>query len=133
LLLGPGQLANAASVYKTVDPDGRVTYSSRPPPDEGKRVEQIRIHGSAPDLPAEPQESESARQQSRASAVAAAQRELFLTMAALEQAKIQSAEDWQEQTPGKRVLSAAYFKRVTAAAAEVESAQRALDQARAAP
>ena len=124
--------ADAGSIYKSVGPDGKVTYSASPPTDSGQRVEQIEIRqeGTVANPPA-PIETEPPPPQPSPKAIAAAQQALIRAKAALEQAKIQSAEDWQEQPGGERVLSAAYFRRIAQAETEVVSAERALQQARA--
>jgi hypothetical protein len=133
LALGLAPTAGAGSVYKAVDAEGRVTYSAKPPAADGQHVEQIKVPGGPDDALAEPDPGGQARQQARAKAISAAQQQVIRAKAALEQAKIQSPEDWQTQPGSGRVLSAAYFNRVTAAEGEVETAERALEEARKQP
>ncbi len=129
LPMGAAQPARAGAIYKIVDSEGRVTYSAKPPVADGQRVQQLKIHDGMEEPP-EPAQNDAVRQEARVKAVAAAQQAMIRAKAALEQAKIQSPEDWETKSEGRRVLSAAYFNRVSAAEAEVEMTERALEQAR---
>lgn len=134
LALALAQPADAGPVYKAVDAQGNVTYSARPPVGEGQHVEEIEIRGEhrGTIVPTLDEGRDGARQR-RGEAVSAAQQALIRAKAALEQAKIQDKGDWDTQSDGRRVLSAAYFSRVSAAEAQVQSAERALSQARRGP
>jgi hypothetical protein len=131
--LSPTKLAAAGPIYKIMDSDGRVSYSASPPPDSGQRVQEVKIRGAKDEAPPAAEESAAVRQAARTRAVAESQQRLIRAKATLEQAKIQSPDDWQVQQGGKRVLSAAYLSRVAAAESDVEAAERALDEARRGP
>ena len=136
----------AQAVYKSVDADGRVSYSSTPPPaGSARQVEELRIQPSpaAADTNAAdqrlraPQErrqdsgfEQAAATTRRRGAIATAQQELIRSKAELEQAKIQGDGDWQDLVGGGRGLSGSYFKRVADAEARVEAAEKALQRAR---
>jgi hypothetical protein len=130
-LASAGSHPLAEPVYKTVDAEGRVTYSSRPPAQGTPHVEKVKIHGE-PDSnePAPPVVDPAAARAARTQAIAAAQQRAIRAKAALEQAKIQDGSDWVSQPDSSRVLSAEYFKRVAAAERDVESTERDLAQAR---
>jgi hypothetical protein len=136
----------AEAVYKSVDSEGNVTYSGTPPPaGTAREVEELAIdpgpESGSPDagvsnlqaLEPSGQERANASAQARAQrqgAVSAAQQDLIRAKADLEQAKIPGDGDWQWLARGGRVLSAAYFERVAAAEARVETAEQALQAAR---
>jgi len=134
------------AVYKSIDAQGRVTYSSQPPPTgSAKQVEEVQIQPGPTSADADAavqrlraleqasqnRESEqAAAANERGSAIATAQNELIRAKAELEQAKIQADGDWQYLVRGGRVLSESYFQRVAEAEARVEAAEKSLERAR---
>lgn len=146
LLNGPDGHVQAQHVYKSVDADGRVTYSATPPSESGTaQVQELELQpGPNPqDQQAAHQRMRSnaaANQQSqdrreaerakRAAAVSAAQQALIRAQADLEQTKIPGDSDWQHLAKGGRVLSAGYYARLTAAEDRVAKAEEALQAAR---
>ncbi len=141
--------APADAIFKSVDAEGRVTYSSTPPAaGSAKRVEEMQIAPTPPSAggasPAQrartPDSGAEERQRLREAAakerserIAAAQQDLIRAKAELEQAKIQGDGDWQYLVRGGRVLSESYFQRITAAEARVQAAEKALQGARRGP
>jgi TolA-binding protein len=133
--------AMAQTVYKSVDAQGRVTYSSSPPPAAAdEMVEKVRI---APG-PTEQQQQEAARRVEkleeatrsaeqqrqeqtarRTQARSEAQRELRKAQIALEEARIKGDGDWQTLATGGRVLKQSYLDRVDNAERRVRQAQDA--------
>ncbi|MBS1201560.1 MAG: hypothetical protein H6R22_69 [Chromatiaceae bacterium] len=136
----------ADAVYKSVDAEGRVTYSSAPPPvGSARQVQELRIQpGPAaadtnaadqrlralPEGGQDPGIEQAAAATQRQGVIATAQQELIRAKAELEQAKIQGDGDWQDPVGGGRVLSESYFKGVADAEAGVEAAEKALQRAR---
>jgi hypothetical protein len=146
LLIGLGGVVQAQHVYKSVDAEGRVTYSATPPSERGtERVEELdlepgptpeeqqaahqRMRGNAA-ASQTVQDQREAERAKRSAAVSAAQQELIRARADLEQAKIPGDSDWQHLAKGGRVLSANYFARLTAAEDRVAKAEEALQAAR---
>jgi hypothetical protein len=136
---------SAEPIYRSIDANGNVTYSSSPPPDSGaERVEQVPIApgpSAAQQRSAEQRALEIERDSSSQAApaprargpvagVAQAEQDLARARANLEQARVQRDDDWQWLASGGRVLSERYFNRVSAAEAEVQAAEDALRQAR---
>jgi hypothetical protein len=56
-LILASSLSHAATVYRSIDNDGRVTYSDQPPLDKSTRVETLHYH----DSPVKPSAEDSAR------------------------------------------------------------------------
>lgn len=138
--------ATAQTVYKSVDAQGRVTYSSTPPPAEtGELVERVPIEPG----PTEQQQQEatqkakeleattnSALQQrqaqgdQRASTASVAEKELRKAQIALEEAQIKGDGDWQTLATGGRVLKQSYLDRVQSAEQRVREAENSVRNAR---
>jgi hypothetical protein len=139
--------AGAETVYKTIDAQGRVTYSSTPPATPGarERVEEVPIvpgptederrqaeqrlketEAAAARLAAEAERAQNATSQDTAEAEKALQQ----ARVNLEQAKTKNLDDWQYLATGGRVLNQSYFDRVTAAEQQVRQAEEALQRAR---
>jgi hypothetical protein len=143
--VAPG-CAWAEAVYKSVDADGKITYSSTPPPaGSAREVEELQIlpgpTSAEEDAAArreralegveQKRENErAATEKRRGAAIAAAQQDLIRAKADLEQAKIQGDGDWQYLVSGGRVLSGSYFERIADAEAKVEAAEKALQRTR---
>lgn len=145
LLLAAGTVG-AQQVYRSIDADGNVTFSSSPPPpNSAARVDTIQL---PPGPTAEQQSAAEARmrqieadserraaaraerQAQQGSDVAAAQQALQQAEQELEQARVRGDGDWQTIVTGGRVPSAAYEERVKAAEARVQDARDALTRAR---
>lgn len=139
--------SNTQPVFKSIGPDGQVTYSSEPPRDAAVKVERV-------ELPPGPTPAEKAAAEARAQALqqrvdAAAERrraqqqeaigaaeeaELAVREAkeALEVARVRhNPEDWQTLVTGGRVPSANYLNRVKEAEQQLRQAQNELQRARA--
>jgi hypothetical protein len=141
--------ALAEPIYKSVDAQGNVTYSSIPPADAaGNRVEQIEIrsgpsesqledaHARESDRESSTQAETNERDASgalQAAALAKAQEELIAARAELERAKVPGDDDWQHLAKGGKVLKQGYRDDVAAAEARVQAAEQALRQARKGP
>jgi hypothetical protein len=149
LLAAGSATAGPEAVYKSIDAQGNVTYSSTPPETSGKtgRVEEVplppgpteqerraaeqraqQIESAAARLAAERQQ----RQEASAASVEAASRQLDQARATLEQAKTKKLEDWQYLGSGGRVLKQSYLDRVAKAEQRVREAEQALREARSA-
>ncbi|HYN77302.1 MAG TPA: DUF4124 domain-containing protein [Lamprocystis sp. (in: g-proteobacteria)] len=131
----PGH-AGADAIYKSVDADGRVTYSAAPPPQGSTgQVKEMQIQrdpgteSRSPPVEADAPDAKALAAQ-RANAIKQAQQDLIRATAELEQVKIQGKDDWTLGTNGKKVLSADYTNRVIQAQAKVEAAQQVLKRAR---
>jgi hypothetical protein len=137
--------AGAETVYKSVDEQGNVTYSSTPPPGGAEVVEQVPIAPPPPQSEVQAAEErmrqleiESARsdrerresKEQQTQSVAAAEAELTKARAELEDAKIQGDDDWQYLAAGGRVLKQSYLDRVERAEKRVQAAEDALRKAR---
>ena len=138
--------AGAETVYKSVDPQGKVTYSSSPPADTGKEmVEAIPIAPGPTEeerreadqrnrelqkavRQAEQQRREQA--ENRAETVSDAERELRNAEVALQETRIQGDDDWQYLATGGRVLKQSYLDRVAEAEQKVKEAEKRLRGAR---
>jgi type IV secretory pathway VirB10-like protein len=137
---------DARTVYKSVDAQGNVTYSSTPPPpDSREKVEKVPIAPPPPgterkeaverlrSIEVESARSDRKRQElekKRAESVSAAETELQKARDALEDAKIQGDDDWQYLARGGRVLKQSYLDRVDQAEQRVRDAEEALRKAR---
>ena len=138
--------ATAQTVYKSVDAQGRVTYSSTPPPAEtGEFVEKVPIESGptekqqqeamqrAKELEANTSSAFQQRQEQaeqRSSASSDAERELRRARIALKEAQVKSTEDWQTLATGGRVLKQSYLDRVEKAERRVQEAEDALRSSR---
>jgi len=138
--------AAAQTVYKSVDAQGRITYSEEPPqqadpltveevkiapgPTEEQRMEAMRraqqIEATTR-AAAEARDIESKEQQGD---LADAQEKLRRAELELEEAKIQSDDDWQYLATGGRVLKQSYLDRVRNAERKVQEAQDAAQTAK---
>lgn len=138
--------AGAQTVYKSVDAQGNVTYSSTPPPpDHRETVETLHIAPPPPEaertraterlrrLEVESTRSDLERQEAekkKTTSISAAEAELQKARDALENAKIQGDDDWQYLARGGRVLKQSYLDRVEQAAQRVREAEETLRKAR---
>jgi len=150
LLMGAGPLG-AATIYKSVDGDGRVSYSTELPAHGSSRsVEAMRIRtgpeGEAspgaglnaqvppPGPAARPGATQGAGRGATQGAaqgqVKQAQQDLIQAKAELEQAKIHGPEDWQADAGDTQVSTPQYEQRVAAARERVRDLEAALERAR---
>jgi hypothetical protein len=136
----------AQTVYKSVDEQGRVTYSSSPPPAAAEdMVEKVEIAPGptqqqkrdavqrARELQSSNRNAEQQRREQlerRSQSAFAADRELREARIALEEARIQSDDDWQYLAAGGRVLKQSYLDRVNAAERRLQQAEKAASDAR---
>jgi hypothetical protein len=136
--------AEAYQVYKTVDADGRVAYSTHPPADSVS-MEIVKIHpGPSVEEQAEAAEHESAIKQAtgdvqrqrealkaeRAQSVGTARDELSAAKADLEAARQIRDDDWQGLVSGKRRLKPSYHDRVQSSKQRHETARVNLQSAK---
>jgi len=136
----------AAQVYKSVGPDGTVTYSSTPPaegdgvlikevpiapgpPEADRRAAERRVQAVERELIRSAQERQMQAEQGQRG-TSEAEKALQQARAALEQAKVQRLEDWQYLAKGGRVLKQSYFDRVLRAEETFRAAEEALRKAR---
>lgn len=120
----------ADAIYKSVDAEGNVTYSTTPPTQgKGQRVQELRIQ-TGPTAPPPETTPATPNPEQQAAAIRTAQQALIRAKAELEQTKIQGNGDWQPGANGGKVLSAEYTNRVAAAEAQVEAAEQDLQRAR---
>jgi hypothetical protein len=147
LLLTAFGAAAQAPIYKSIDADGNVTYSSTPPEDPRvQRVETVEVDpGPSPEAQTEAERRmrgiESAAQQqaaerqgrraARAGSVEAAEEALQQARQDLVKAQERGPGDWQTIATGGRVPSASYLQRVQKAQQRVQAAEEALEAARA--
>lgn len=136
--------AIAEGIYKSVDVEGHVTYSSVPP-DEAVESQPV----SLPDAPTEAQRQEavqremelqkaadslarerSARDNQRAETVKDTERALKEAKAQLDEAKVMQDADWQVMAGGGRHLKESYFERVRDAEEKLRQAEEAASKAR---
>ena len=142
--LGAPSLALAEEIFKSVDADGNVTYSSVPP---GEAVDTQTV--SVPDAPSEEQQQEavqrdkqlqgaadslaqerSARDKQRSGTVQDAEKARDQAKAQLERAQVKQDSDWQGLAGGGRRLKESYFERVRNAEEELRQAEEAVSKAR---
>jgi hypothetical protein len=142
-------VATAQSVYKSIDAQGRVTYSSTPPLDAPEEmIEEVRIAPGpteqqrrdamrrAKELQEITRRTEQEREERAAEAAQAlsdARLELRNAEAALSEARIKREDDWELRADRGHVLKPAYHKRVEAAERGVQEAEKAVRRARRAP
>jgi hypothetical protein len=147
LLAATGSAAAQGPIYKSIDADGNVTYSSTPPEDPRvQRIETVEVDpGPSPAEQAEAERrmrgiesvadqqraEQTSRRQARNNTVEAAAQALEDARADLEKAKERGPGDWQTIATGGRVPSASYLQRVQKAQQRVQAAEEALEAARA--
>jgi hypothetical protein len=140
LVLIAGSLAAQTPVYKSIDAEGNVSYSSRPP-ESAAGVERVPLD-PAPTESQRQQAEERVREMEQAAArmereradtqeetsasVAAAEKELEEARAVLEKASVKTVDDWQTLAAGGRVLKQSYLDRVARAEERVRAAESAL-------
>lgn len=133
-------------VFRSIDADGNVTFSSSPPPpNSAARVDTITLPpGPTPEQQAAAEarlreieaqtrrqaEERAARQANRASDADAARRNLEQAEQDLAAARERGDGDWQTLATGGRVPSGDYMDRVRQAEQRVQEAREALSQAR---
>ncbi len=137
-------LVSAEEIYKSVDADGNVTYSSVP---TAEAVETQAV--SVPDAPTAAQQQEaiqrerqlqqaadnlardrSARDSQRGSAVQDAENARDQAKVQLEQALVKQDRDWQGLAGGGRRLKESYFERVRNAQENLRQTEESLSKAR---
>lgn len=143
LLLGACGAALAYNIYKSVDAQGNVTYSSSPPAD-ANMVERVKLApGPSQKSVAAAKEREKqivaagddmsrerqAQKEAQAKGVDATHREVNKAQAALADAKEMRDSDWQGTIQGHRHLKPEYFERVQAAESRLEEAEKAYKDA----
>jgi len=140
LLLTCCSLACSEPIYKSVDSEGRVSFSSKPPAG-ARQVEQIQIQPgpTAAQIEAtkarakrtieQAQERGSPAEEKRQAKMAASEK-VRDAQTALEKAKVIQPEDWQHLAGGGRHLKQSYFDRVKHYEAAVEKATKALHAVR---
>lgn len=144
LLLLAGAAA-AQQVYRSIDADGNVTFSSSPPPpNSGERVDTITLPpGPTPaqqaaaeermrQIEADAQrrtEERASRQAQQQTDVQGAREVLRQAEADLLQAQERGEGDWQTLATGGRVPSASFNERVQQAEQRVQEARDALNRA----
>lgn len=145
-VLAAASAAPAETVYKSVDEQGNVTYSSEPPPaGQAEQVQELRVgDGPTPEEQAEAlrrmEEMEAATERleqqrqleetAEETAVTAARQELEEARAALAEAQEKRFEDWQYIAGGGRTLRPSYFQRVEQAEQRLQAAEQALRELR---
>lgn len=134
----------ADAIYKSVDADGRVTYSSQPSPD-AVRAQTLAVPN---DEPAEEErqaatqrageigeaverlEQERLQKQARGQQqIKEATRAVDEAKARLEASRVQQEDDWQPIAKGGRYLKDSYYQRVGEAEQALTAAERALENA----
>ncbi|MGH8610625.1 MAG: DUF4124 domain-containing protein [Gammaproteobacteria bacterium] len=140
LLLACCSVACSEPIYRSVDSEGRVTFSSKPPVG-ARQVEEMQIQPgpTATQIEAtkaramrtieQAQKRESPTEERRQAKTAASEK-LRDTQTALEKAKVIQPQDWQSLAGGGRHLKQSYFDRVKAYEATVEKATKELDAVR---
>jgi len=140
LLLACSFLAWSEPIYKSVDSEGRVSFSSKPPVG-ARQVEEIQIQPgpTAAEIEAtkaranrtieQAQESDSPVEKRRQAKMAASEK-LRDAQGALEKATVIQPEDWQHLAGGRRHLKQSYFDRVKHYEVAVEKATKALHAVR---
>lgn len=136
-------------IFKSIDAQGNVTYSSTPPSDDVQQVETVELPpGPTAEEQAEAQRqareleavadeqarAQAARAQGRSNRVQQARAELDEALQALDEVQQrESPTDWQTLASGGRVPSAGYLQRVEDAKERVQQAREALRQAQQIP
>jgi hypothetical protein len=143
-LLTLAPLSHAESVYKSVDADGNITYSSTPPAEAVDTVpvkldQDVSAERKQQAAKLERQLEQSAksatkdverRRTKQASKIDQSEQSVERAKQALEQARIQQTDDWQGKAGGGRRLKPSYFERVEKAQAAVEAAEDDLSKTR---
>ena len=120
----------ADAIYKSVDAQGRVSYSTTAPvPGSAGTVEALRIRTGTEAPPVGVVQGADAGPAALPSPQQA-QQALIQAKAALEQAKIHGEDDWQTTPGGQQVSTLEYDQRVTAAQEKVRELEAALERAR---
>ena len=136
-VLGAAPPIMAETVYKSVDADGRVTYSSEPPekaveskavtlppgPSEAERKDAIKREKELQKAADRITGERAAAGSGRTKAVTDAQKELDEAQQRLEEAKVMHDSDWQGKAGGGRRLKESYFERVERAEERVRQAE----------
>ncbi|MEI6412892.1 MAG: DUF4124 domain-containing protein [Pseudomonadota bacterium] len=133
---------SADSIYRSVDAEGRVTFSTLPPATGAQQVEELNVQAPTPTTTPDPtgqtvmsqlvdeadrlRAERLAREQARTARIDGAQHDLMQAYNQLDQAKVQQNYDWQGIAGGGRRLSEAYFSRIQTAENQVRAAQEAL-------
>ena len=137
-------LASAEEIYKSVDADGNVTYSSVPT-EEAVEIQPV----SVPDVPSAAQQQEavqrerqlqqaadslardrSARDRRRGGAVQDAEQAHDQAKDQLERAQVIQDSDWQRLAGGGRHLNESYLERVRKAEENFRQTEEAVSKAR---
>ena len=129
-------------IYKSIDANGNVTYSSTPPDSANvQRIETVKVEpGPGPAERANAEQrmqriesianqrtaQSASRTSARSSSVQAAEQALNEARENLAKAKERGAGDWQTIATGGRVPSASYLQRVQKAQQRVQAAEDAL-------
>ncbi|RDH80992.1 MAG: DUF4124 domain-containing protein [endosymbiont of Escarpia spicata] len=142
LLLSVFSVANAETVYRSVDESGQVTYSDAPgkgrsdvvkmpsgPSSEAKRETQVR-EKEIRDAANKAGRLRQSGDQQRVVNISEAERNLQAAEAKLSDAKILRDEDRQSTAGGGRRIRPEYFERIKQEEAAVEAARKKLQQAR---
>ncbi|MBL3601429.1 MAG: DUF4124 domain-containing protein [gamma proteobacterium endosymbiont of Lamellibrachia anaximandri] len=142
LLLPVLSVANAETVYRSVDESGQVTYSDTPgegrsdvvkmpsgPSTASKQEAQVREKAIRNAADKAGRQRQSLNQQ-RAANVSEAEQALQAAEARLDDAKILRDEDRQSTAGGGRRIRPEYFERIKQEEAAVEAARKKLQQAR---
>ncbi|WP_295392823.1 DUF4124 domain-containing protein [uncultured Thiodictyon sp.] len=124
----------AEAIFKSVDAEGRVTYSAAPPAGGARTVQELQVRTGAPDAPGETKTPATPPPETAPTPnpdqVRQAQQAVIQATAELEQTKIHGAEDWQVTPGGDRISTPDYERRVAAAQQKVQAAEAALERAR---
>ena len=145
IALGFAASVAAETIYRSVAPDGQVTYSSQPvpgsrettaldieslTPEQRHAAEELRHHDRVLAREADARwHALQARWRAADAAVSSAQRELRRAERALHAARVPRAGDRLGTVHGGSRLTAAYFDRLAAADRRVQAARKRLDEA----
>ena len=142
--LGWFSMAAAETIYKSVDAEGRVTYSSEPPakavdtqtvtlpkaPSETDQEAAIEREKELQKAADEVTSERAAETSKRRQAASSAERALEHEQRRLEEAKVMHDSDWQGKAGGGRRLKESYFERVEKAEERVRQAEEKAGKAR---
>jgi hypothetical protein len=143
-LAWPG-LGQAQAIYKSVDAQGNVTYSSRPPPaaagvepvtvqenaNREANLKAERIRQETASRAAENQKKRAADQAQKEAAISEAKKRVRDAQDKLDTARRRGDDDWQTIARGGRVEGDSYRTRVTQAERQLHEAERGLKDAKA--
>ena len=135
--LGLGTISAAETIYKSVDAEGRVTYSSEPPaqavesqpvtlpkaPSEAEHQEAIMREKELQKAADKVTSERAAVGSAKKSAVADADTAVDQAQRRLEKAKEMRDSDWQGKAGGGRRLKESYFERVDKAEEKLRQAE----------